>query len=261
MKLNIILTLSRPYAIERLVSELQALIKPEGTSLLVMADLTAQDFVTARNAFNSINGFNEVLVQHYNPPSGFNRPILEYETIIRRKLIAAIHNEAKQYLWHGDYVLVVEDDDLIPKNSLNELLKTLKKNPDAAAITGWQISRHNKSFVGAYTLDNLDNPSSITSVLPVGANEIDACGLYFLLVKQDLYGKYTFKPYGNVLGPDVDFTVALRKQGYRVIVNWDAPIPHIDNKTGEAIPIDKLWRATITKGSYAWNWQYEESTL
>ena len=258
MKLNIILTLSRPYAIERLVSELQALIKPEGTSLLVMADLTPQDFITARNAFNSIEGFDEMLVQHFRPPNKFGREIKEDEAVIRRVRISDIHNEAKQYLWHGDYVLVVEDDDIIPPDSLSKLLETLQSNPDAGAITGWQVSRHNFPFCGIWSIDNLERPSKISSVLPNETDEIDACGLYFMLVKQGLYGKHHFRPMSNFLGPDTEFGWQLRKAGHKILVNWDAPIPHINNKTGEAVPINKLWRATTTKGSYAWGWQYEE---
>lgn len=258
MKFNIVLTLSREYAIERVLSDLEQLKKPKGTSLLVMADMPSNSFIQARNAFTDIKEFDEVLVQHYRPPSKFNREIKEYETVIRRQRISDIHNEAKQYLWDGDYILVIEDDDIIPPDSLTKLLETLEANPDAGAITGWQVSRHNKPFVGAYILDNLEKPLTVTSALPGEMDEIDACGLYFLLTRGELYGNHNFKPWGNVLGPDVDFTVNIRKQGYRILVNWDVPIPHFNKELNKAIPINKLWRSKITRGNYAWDWSYSK---
>lgn len=254
MKINIILPFSRIYALERVFNMLEALKRPKATSILITCDLSPQDYFAARNVFSKLEGYENVLIMHYQPPNKFNRKIHETETYIRRYRIADIHNNAKQHLLDGTHVFLIEDDGDLTPNTLNRLLKTAKTHPDFGAISGVQVSRHAKPFLGLWQTDNVVQPKNIWSVLPGESEEIDGAGMYALLLPQGLYGKHDFKPYGNILGPDYNLVNSIRKQGHKCYVNWGAKVAHVNK--GDVINDRELWRATITRGINSWTWKY-----
>lgn len=255
--LTIVVLFSRPYALDRVISNLERLDKPDDTNLLFVCDTISDDFFEARNAVQKLN-FNNKLVVRYDVPTPYGRPFEEFETILRRQRIADIFNFSKYHLWDADNVLIIEDDSLYSPDALNKLIR-LKKDSSAGAVTGYQPSRHNRPFLGVWKTDNLDSPSKIWSLLPDEDSSIDGCGTYFMLVDFELFNNHRFKPYGNVLGPDYNFGNYIKKQGRKILVDWSNPIPHATLEG--SIPMKDFYRANIEKGNFSWKWSYSNNQI
>jgi hypothetical protein len=57
--------------------------------------------------------------------------------------------------------------------------------------------------------------------------EIDAGGLYACLTRNRHYVKHEFQPYeGCAFGPDVEWGISLRQQGYRNYLDWSVAVEH-----------------------------------
>jgi hypothetical protein len=57
--------------------------------------------------------------------------------------------------------------------------------------------------------------------------EIDAGGLYATLTKYERYAVHEFKPYEDcAFGPDIEWGIALRQQGYRNYLDWSVAVEH-----------------------------------
>lgn len=158
----------------------------------------------------------------------------------RRKRIADIHNEIKTMIGICDYVFLIEDDTLIPLNTLEKLLKHYSAFPFAGFITGVQIGRWGINVPGIWAVDNPYDVKMIKSLLPpeipLGTKtmlqDIDASGMYCMLTKRDNYLKADFTPFDAILGPDVSFGLALRREGYKNYVDWTINTSHL-TKRGE----------------------------
>src|SRR5207247_1432698 len=98
-------------------------------------------------------------------------------------------------------------------------------------------------YVGAWKADNVYDITNIKSCLPLplyqtGDNfqlkkspvieEIDAGGFYCFMTKRDYYIKHEFRPYGrDVFGPDVEFGLSLRREGYKNYIDWSLSCKHM----------------------------------
>jgi hypothetical protein len=149
----------------------------------------------------------------------------------RRLRICEIHNEAKKHI-DSDFVFGVEDDTVIPEGTIDTLVENYGQFKNIGLIEGVEMGRWGVPYVGAWRFDNVENPSLISSILPkTGLEEIDGSGFYCFLVKAELYKNHDFGLYeNNLLGPDVEFSVSLRKQGLQNYINWDIDCIHISNK-------------------------------
>lgn len=138
----------------------------------------------------------------------------------RRQRIADIHNELKEYLKGATYYFLIEDDTKLPSNALQKLTTLYSQYPTAGMVSGLQLGRHGFLHVGAWTVDDVYQPSLIESIpFDRKTRSVDAAGLYCCLVKADRYEAHTFKPFQDILGPDTDFGIELRRQGYQNYVD------------------------------------------
>lgn len=146
----------------------------------------------------------------------------------RRLRVARIHNELREQLPHSDYVLLVEDDTVVPAHALAALQSAYVAHPFAGLVSGVQVGRHGIPHLGLWSADDVYEPSLIRSVLMGdGVQEIDATGLYCALVKADNYLKHDFKSFGlSGLGPDVDLGISLRQQGLKNFVDFSVRCDH-----------------------------------
>ena len=238
---TIIIPVSRPDYLKRLFGQLELLFcNPAETNLLVYVDGDLNLYEKARN-YTVMSKFSEKLCVYRRkglPNVG--------HMASRRKRIADIHNEIKanlNYTPEYDFVYLIEDDTLVPPDSLEKLMEGFKDHPEAGFISGVELGRWGFLHVGAWETDNVDYPSVITS-LPEkeGLVEVDASGLYCCLVRANVYNDHFFKPFEKVLGPDVDFGFELRKKGYKNYVNFDVQCIHMDKKedidfTGDVIQV------------------------
>lgn len=228
--ITIILPISRRDYLKPVFDCLAELEKPKDTELLIILDGSQELEQAVGKRTKQLKGFASIKAVEFG--GGAVEGIRE-----RRSRIATIHNMAANYISDScDKVLLIEDDGTFDKLSLSKLLKLYEEYPNAGSVSGVQIGRHNANVVGVWYTDNVDNASEISTLPPsVGTQEIDAAGMYFLLTLADLYRKINHKPFGdevqnNLLGPDVNYGLHLRRLGYKNYVDWQVNIDHLTPK-------------------------------
>jgi hypothetical protein len=134
---------------------------------------------------------------------------------------------------------------ILPTDALRRLLADYLARPHAGFIEGVELGRWGIPHVGAWRADDVYDMKRLESVLPhtaelvdgarrpIGAvpdrvvEEIDAGGLYATLTKYERYADHEFKPYeGCAFGPDIEWGIALRQQGYVNYLDWSVAVEH-----------------------------------
>jgi len=209
-------------------------------NILAIVDGDENLFIQTRNKVLNLK-FNEKLCVKFS----LRTKISQYNVLARRERIATIHNEVKQYLHSCHYVFLIEDDGVLPSNALMALYKEYLHDPYMGFITGMELGRWGIPYLGLWEVDNIYDINEVKSIqLPDKIKHIDASGIYCLLTKFEIYMSHTFKVYGeNELGPDFDFGIELRKQGYFNKVHNLIKVKHL-TKTG-TVDIDKTDIAII----------------
>lgn len=172
----------------------------------------------------------------------------------RRNRIAAGHNLAKGLVGGSDFIFSFEDDTLIPKNAHNKLLRTYRKTEGKVGIVqGIEPSRWQAKFIGAWAVDDIENPTEYTSLMP--NEQGDAGGFFCFILPTTLYREYEHS-WQPPLGPDVAYGLQLRRSGYQHIVDWNVSCQHRDNHgdylqvTGDEVrlqlkKIDNRWQSNV----------------
>jgi len=202
-------------------------------NLIVVFDGPDSEFLQVRNKISELYIENKLVVSTPSSRQAFT--IAE-----RRWHIVGIHNQIRELLGDCDWVFSVEDDGILPENALEELLRVQKEHSDLGMVTGVELGRWGIPYVGAWQVDNVDEPMKIWSMENKAPNyiieEIDGCGLYCALIRADEYRKHQFDT-KNGLGPDVNLGLYLRQQGYKNYINWAIPVTHLGNRMNQEIEI------------------------
>lgn len=249
---EIVLPISRPEHLHKLFASLEYLdCNPDTTSLLAYVDGDQALFEQA-SKFTEASKFKTRRCVH-RPQS---KPT--YDKEIRRHRIAAIHNELTALVGDCKYVFGLEDDTIPPRGAFRTLLKDHAIYPFAGFIEGVELGRWGFKHVGAWRCDNVYEPTVIetivrgmekhgeldeVSMMPdstfevgmrnvvrtqVDVEEIDAGGFYCFLTRRDLYTKHEFKLFQhNLLGPDVDYGISLRREGLKNYIDWSIGCAHL----------------------------------
>ena len=151
----------------------------------------------------------------------------------RRRRIAKMLNFAKtQINKKFDLTLIIEDDTRVKKNDFKHLFydwQILKKQGvDIGAVSGLQAGRWATKIIGAWIVDDVNNPKHLKSIdftKKEVLKRVDATGFYFLLTDTENIKKHEFN--GNVLAPDVNFGLYLRKMNKEVVIDWTVKLDHI----------------------------------
>lgn len=244
MKITTILPVSRIKYLDRVLdSLLNQTVEIE--NLIVVFDGPDHEFLQVRNKIAELYIENKLCV-----PTSNSR--MAYTIAERRWHIVAIHNQIRELLGDCDWVFSVEDDGILPENALEDLIMALKK--DTGMVTGVELGRWGIPYVGAWTVDDINEPKRISSMKnKVGQDlteEIDGCGLYCALIRADMYKEHEFDT-KNGLGPDVNLGLFLRQKGYKNYIRWSIPVTHLGNRMNQEIeiPADSQSRiVTLTLG-------------
>lgn len=215
----IFLPISREEHLDRLFVSLEALeCDMESTSLLTYVDGNRSlcDRVEQLTDASKFRSRRCVRRKFEKPTNGLQS---------RRKRIAAIKNESKAFIGECDYVFGIEDDTIVPPHALVKLLQDYAAHPYAGFIEGVELGRWGVPYVGAWRTDDVYEPTKIESVMPGDAaaavEEIDAGGFYCYITKREHYMMHEYKPFGrNDLGPDVNYGIYLRQQGFKNYIDW-----------------------------------------
>lgn len=222
--ITIILPISRHEYLDTVFAGLEFLdISMQEVNLLTIVDGDVSLYEKARN-YVELSKFNERLCVQYKTKDKKKN----YDMNHRRLRIANIHNYAKQYIQKSDYIFCIEDDTTFQPDTLKRLIKNYTILPFAGFIQGLQVGRWGINHYGVWKADSIYDISSITSMLRGdGLVECDAGGLYCMMTKAEIYMAHNFQPFnGGDLGPDVDYGIELRKQGYKNYTDWQIPCNH-----------------------------------
>jgi hypothetical protein len=248
---TIILPISREQHLLRVFASLELLeCDRDRTSLLAFVDGETDLFLMARNLVAQ-SKFAERLCVQGNIPG----PRREFSINTRRRRIAAIHNEIRKLIKPCEYVFLIEDDGVLPPDALIRLLTDYLAHPYAGFIEGVELGRWGIPHVGAWRADDVYDMKRLESAMParpgllndagraIGAvpdkvvEEIDAGGLYACITRYQHYVDHEFQPYnGCAFGPDIDWGITLRQQGYQNYLDWSVAVEHCGPDGNSAHP-------------------------
>lgn len=232
---TILLLVSRDDFLFKVISSIELLdCDASRTNILCVVDGNEKLFLKVRNLIQDTKFNNKLTVKYNNL-----KPIKQYDIDYRRKRIADIHKYAQTFINECNQVLLVEDDTIIPKNSLIKLLHIKDSHPSFGMGIGVELSRQAKC-VGAWKFDDIYNPTLFYSLdrQKSGIDYIDAGGFYCSLVKFELYRDFDFALFEN-LGPDISFGLWARKSGYENFIDWSIDCRHLYLEKGVEKELNK----------------------
>lgn len=257
---TIFMPVSRDTHLHKVFATLEMLeCKREKVNLLVIVDGKPDLYVTTRN-FVEQSKFAERLCVEFT--TEHKKP--KYDILGRRLRIADIHNQAKQYIQDCDYIFGLEDDTVVPTNALTVLLKDYAFFPHAGMITGVQVARWGIPHIGAWKCDDVYNPHHLESVRQQQGlstpwkdqvQEIDAGGFFCYLTKKENFINHEYAPFGgksNVLGPDVNYGIELRKEGLLNYIDWSVKTIHKTDKDDITVDSQPIKIVEFRKNDQKW---------
>ncbi len=222
---------TRRWAVDRFLENLDNIEHdPELTNLALIVDTDEPYIKQQFERFAGDGGYRSFhfILNHESFPN-------EVRIAIRRQRIADVKNQSKELIekCDGDYVLAFEDDTVFPDLNIMKLIQPLIDFPDVGFVEGVQVGRWGVRMVGVWKADDPSDPTRVETLLPQaqgGYQEIDGGGWYGYATRKDLYLKcdyYTEK--SQPWGPDVNYGLWLRTNGYKCLVDWDTNFGHNDH--------------------------------
>ena len=242
--ITIVLPVSRTTFINQVMNSLESLNTE--ANLLVYVDDDLKAFEKWRNAVTRTQ-FKEKLCVFRKRGKTDEANILK-----RRARIGDIHREILALIKDSEYVFLTEDDTIFPSNTLSVLKQNLN-DLNAGFVSGVQIGRWGFPYVGAWKVNDLENPTFVESVKNTeGIVEVDTAGFYACFMRREIYLSGVFDPYEDVLGPDFTFGLNLRRRGLRNYVNFDINCGHLTPNKTITFENTKTSVVKFTKGE-KWN--------
>lgn len=244
MNITTILPVSRVQYLDRVIDSLLAqTYKPN--NLLVVFDGPDTQYLEARNKIVGLEFDTVRFVMSENTTPAHSIPD-------RRRHIVNIHNQMREIIESTDLIFSIEDDGILPPDALHRLVTASKSREDFGMITGVELGRWGVPYVGAWTVDNINDVQVVYSVenksavTPFTVDEIDACGLYCALIRADLYKEHEFYT-RNGLGPDVNLGLDLRRKGFKNYLDWGIQVKHLTNLYGDEVEIIPTHKSSAIK--------------
>lgn len=259
-KTTIILPISRDKYIDRIFSSLELLECDRSlTNLLVIVDSRDNQnlYLKARNLTNEIKFKEKLCFAFSDDGSG------DIDTIDGRRIrISNIHNQFRvilktSNLKNSDFIFGIEDDTLFPEDSLLKFQNFYSLNPHAGFIEGLELGRHSCTYAGAWKVDDVYTTSSFTSIseedVQKGVSSIDSGGFYCFMTRLETYTNHLFKPFeNNDLGPDADFGISLRRNGFENFIDSSVNCIHLSGEDSIFYPKYKIQQVEVYKDSRRW---------
>lgn len=157
----------------------------------------------------------------------------EVRLSIRRMRVADVKNQSKDLinLTDGEYIVGLEDDTVFDREP-QWLMKLLEPFTDSRIgfVEGVQMGRWGANMLGVWQFDNVEKPSQVETLLPAeGIEEITAGGFYGYATLRQLYLNHEYyTSSAQPWGPDVNYGVWVRQQGYGCFVDWGILFGHKD---------------------------------
>lgn len=178
-----------------------------------------------------MNHMNEVMWRKFAITRNTDHKVNEVNIPMRRKRIAEIHEMSKQLITalDGQYVLALEDDTVFTGLSVQRLWEKAQYD-QTGFVTTYEAGRWYNKIIGVWNFDNVHEPTQCWTMLPgEGFEEIDAAGWYCYLTSVDNYVNANYRTEEwEPWGPDVNYGLDLKRQGFTNFVDWTQPCGHRD---------------------------------
>lgn len=253
---------TRPEYVRRWFDDLASTdLKAENTNLAFIIDIgeDIEDNEVGKKIYNRImDEMNRTRYRKFLITRNYDHHVNGANIPVRRKRIAEIHNQSKELIsaLDGEFVLGLEDDTVFTNLCIDRLI-TPFVNPVVQPIgfvTAYEAGRWQNKIIGVWGFDDPINPQQCWTELPgKGYEECDAAGMYCYLTPKDLYLKHDYysedwQPWG----PDVNYGLWLRQQGYQNLVDWSQPCGHIDGDRiitpNDNLYVEQFWYDEAYKG-------------
>ncbi len=249
--ISIILPVSRVKFLKEVFDSLEALnCDVDNTNLFVYVDGDLKLFERARE-FVRLSKFKEKLCVYRKK----GLPNVSHMSS-RRKRIGDIHREITTYLDEGEFVFLLEDDTLIPPNTLEVLMEDMLSKPNVGFVSGIELGRWGFAHIGAWNVDKVQDPSIITSIEDssfVDIESVDAAGFYCCLTRKVNYMDGDFIPFDRILGPDFSYGLDLKRRGFSNYIDRRIKCVHKTPKDDVTFDNSKVIRVRFTKDSTSRN--------
>lgn len=226
---TLILPISRDDFLDDFLSSIELLkCEPGKISVLAIVDGDVNLYLKVRNRFNSLKFDDKLVVQYKSKQSK-----LKFDTLSRRLRISEIHNFAKEHIGKTEYIMVIEDDTIVPRDAYEKLHNHyLNVDMHAGFVQGIEVGRWGIRYLGAWVADDIYDTKEIKSTpLREGVKPVDAGGFYCFMTKTEYYINHEFKPFdNNGLGPDVDYGLEMRRQGLNNYTDYSIKCIHKTDK-------------------------------
>lgn len=255
MDITIVLPVSRENFLKQVFTNLEFMdCDREHTHLLVYVDGDPRLYEAARR-YTVNSKFSQKLCIYRS--KGLPNP---NSVIRRRQRIAAIHNELKTLINPCDYIFMLEDDTLFPNNTIQKLVKNYAMYPYAGFISAMELGRWGVAYIGGW---KVNDPYDIHEIKSIDDGndliEVDAAGFYCQFTTYKNYINYEFAPFENLLGPDFNFGITLRRQGYKNYIDQSIKCRHLTLKGEVAFGKDDITGVTYTKEGNKWQTGFRSS--
>lgn len=176
----------------------------------------------------------------------------EGNVAVRRERIASNMNRARELVGKTDFVFMLEDDTDFDPWFLQHLIAQYK--PDRGIISAVQAGRHGLHHIGAWETDDLKYPTVFETVpyKAKGIRQVDATGFYCCIMRTDLFKRVPVPCEILPVGPDVQYGIELRKQGYRNLLYDDLKCGHVEEHR-VVLPTEDCMQVRFRKNGDRWD--------
>lgn len=197
--------------------------------------------------------FSEVFLVDHEPAKGINN---------RRQRIAQNHEKLhtlvdknkKKY----NYIIQLEGDSVLEPDCFTRLIARLDEVPakDFGYVSGVEVGRHGLYCIGAWEF--ADDRRSFKSIDPKvkGLHEVDATGFYCLLAPTKVWLKGNCFWNEHKWGPDVNWGLSLRDQGYKIYADMDIEVGHQSDRGVIGLKNKNLCQAVFKINEHG-KWRYK----
>jgi hypothetical protein len=162
----------------------------------------------------------------------WNQPLPEFgsqELIeLRRDRIITMRKKSQELVGNSKYFFSVEDDTFVNPDAFTRLKRHLDSYPDVLQASGVEVGRWADHCIGAWQITPLNNPRTVESVpyKESGLQEVDGTGMYCYVTYTNMHKIADFHREADCLGPDVCYGLDLRRQDYKVLLDWSVQCEH-----------------------------------
>lgn len=260
--ITIFCAFTRRWALEQWLSDLDKLKHdPALTNLCITVDCDTPFIADTLKQYAKRLGYRSFhsIVNDDHEPS-------EVRLAMRRPRIAFVKNQSKEMIGEceGDIIIGLEDDTVFGDMDIMRLVQPLLDYSQVAFVEGVQCGRWGVKMIGAWKVDVDSNPKHIETMLPSDEvyEDIHGGGFYGYATRKSLYLDHEYySASSQPWGPDVNYGLWLRQQGYTLMIDWRTIFGH--NDYGKILyPVSdntgRLEKVTFTKEPQNGKWKRQD---